>query len=93
MIEPDSRVTMEPPCWVMHGGLQVRSSVVLYRTQCVRRAAESSTEARPEPGAQAGQEEDDGRQNYYIGECGHRVPAESDVGGLLFRTVPRHPTL
>ena len=32
--------------------------------------------------------EDDGRQNCYIGECGHRVPAESEIGGQLFRVGP-----
>ncbi len=35
-------------------------------------------EARPGPGAQ----EDDSRENYSIGEYGHRVPAESAIGGI-----------
>lgn len=55
--------------------------LAVYCRQCVRRAAESSAEAQPTPGAP----EDDGRQNYYICDCGHEVPAESGVGGLLFR--------
>jgi hypothetical protein len=37
-----------------------------------------------------GAQEDDGRENYYIGECGHRVTAELGVGGLLFYVGPCH---
>jgi hypothetical protein len=59
-------------------------NLAVYCPQCVHRAVESSAEAQPAPGAP----EDDGRRNYYIGECGHRVPAESGVGGLLFRVGP-----
>jgi len=58
--------------------------LALYCPECVSQAAESSAEARPRPGGQ----EDDGRESYYIGECGHRVPVESGVGGLLFRVGP-----
>ncbi len=58
--------------------------LALYCPECVSRAAESSAEDRPGPGAP----EDDGRESYYIGGCGHRVPAESGVSGLLFRVGP-----
>lgn len=60
--------------------------LALYCPQCARLAAESSAEARPRPGAQ----EDDRRESYYIGECGHRVAAESKVDGLLFRVGACH---
>lgn len=55
-----------------------------YYPQCVSWAAESSAQAQPGPSAQ----EDNGRENYYIGECGHRVPAEPGSSGLLFRVGP-----
>jgi hypothetical protein len=55
--------------------------LAFYCPECVNQATESSADARPRPGGQ----DDDGRESYYIGECGHRVPVESEVGGLLFR--------
>lgn len=58
--------------------------VRLYCPQCVSRAVELSAETPPGPSAQG----DDGPGSYYLGECGHRVPAESGVGGLLFRVGP-----
>lgn len=58
--------------------------LALYCPECVSRAAESSAQARSGSGAQ----QDDGRESYYIGECGHRVPTESQVGGLLLRVGP-----
>lgn len=58
--------------------------LAVYCPQCVCRVAESSAETQLAPGAP----ETDGRWNYSIGECGHRVPAESGVGGLFFRVGP-----
>lgn len=58
--------------------------LALYCPECVIRAAESSAEGRSGPGAQ----EDDGRESYYLGECGHRVPADVEGFGLL--TAKKH---
>jgi hypothetical protein len=58
--------------------------LALYCPQCVRRAIESSAKDHHAPDAPV----DDGRQNHYVGECGDRVPAESEVDGPLFRVEP-----
>ncbi len=56
---------------------------MVYCPQRARRAAESSEDARGVPGIP----EDSGWQNYYVGECGHRIPEESGIDGL-FRIGP-----
>ncbi|MGH3721040.1 MAG: hypothetical protein ACRDRI_19775 [Pseudonocardiaceae bacterium] len=58
--------------------------LALYCPECVSQAAESSAQARPGPGAQ----HDEGGGGYYLGECGHRVPAESGADGPLFHVGP-----
>lgn len=55
-----------------------------YYPQCMSWTAESSAQAQPGLNAQA----DNGGENYYIGECGHRVPAEPGSRGSLFRVGP-----
>ena len=58
--------------------------LAVYCPQCVSQAAESSALAQPGPDTQ----QDDSRKSYYLGECGHQVPAESGVSGLFFRVGP-----
>jgi hypothetical protein len=70
------------PSWECPEGCEC--DLAFYCPECVSRAAELSAQARPGPGAQ----KDAGRESYYIGACGHRVPAESGVSGLLFHVGP-----
>lgn len=72
------------PSWECPEGCEC--DLALYCPQCVSQAAESIAKAQPGPGTQQG----DSRQNYDIGQCGHRVPAESGAGGVLFRVGPCH---
>ncbi|MGH3798674.1 MAG: hypothetical protein ACRDTD_00800 [Pseudonocardiaceae bacterium] len=69
------------PSWECPQGCEC--DLAFYCPACVSRAAELSVLAPCGPGAQH-----DGGGSYYVGECGHRVPAESGVGGLLFRVKP-----
>lgn len=70
------------PSWECPEGCEC--DLALYCPECVSRATESSAEARTGPGTQ----EDDDRESYYIGACGHQMPAESGVSGLLFYVGP-----
>ncbi|MGH3702962.1 MAG: hypothetical protein ACRDQY_26675 [Pseudonocardiaceae bacterium] len=72
----------ELPSWECPEGCEC--DLALYCPQCVSRAVELRAKARPGPGAA----EDDGRESYYIGACGHRVPAEPGSSGLLIHVGP-----